>query len=96
MLAMLEATTLLENKSDKMNYCLRPAISSSFLTSLFHFVGCTHYKLPLGVSTIVFERNFNNVPTIKSLLLRRSKRTNSKKVYPLYRELYKSTILLSL
>lgn len=67
---------------------------SSFLIQVHVFVPRCRLAFHVGhtfqllnISTIVFKRNFNNVPTITSLLLRRSKCTNSKKkVYPHYRE----------
>lgn len=75
----------------------RPALGSVLLLCLSHWL---HLSSPISImiiSTVVYERNFNNVPTIKSLPLRRSKCTNSKKVYPLSREsLKQNTILLSL
>lgn len=95
---MLEATTLLENKSDEMNcfhsrevnfssaialYKDRRAPVSS-LQSSFHVVDLLSTStcwlhiclIPIAGSATVLERNLNNVPTIKSLLLGRSKCTH--------------------
>lgn len=64
------------------------AVDLPFALHVLYMLCWLHKYQHSNVSTKVSERNFNNVPTIKSLLLGRSKCTNSKKVCPLYRELY--------
>lgn len=66
---------------------LTPHTVSPMLLIHIHFLVASKNHINSDISTLVSERNLNNVPTIKSLLLERSKCTDSKKVYPLYREL---------